>query len=118
MRTRLLTSICALALATGCVTQGKYDTAMQRAQTLEEQLKEEKGARTAADEKVRQLEEQVKGLEEKVAGVERDKEALGTRLTTAEARLTVDDWRDGNEDGSITEVFACGTAAVITPVGA
>lgn len=88
MRTRLLASICALALASGCVTQGKYDTAMQRAQTLEEQLKEEKGARTAADEKVRQLEEQVKGLEEKVAGLEQEKEALGTRLTTAEARLT------------------------------
>jgi chemotaxis protein MotB len=81
MRTRLLASICALALATGCVTQGKYDTAMQRAQSLEEQLKEEKGARAAADEKVRQLEEQVKGLE-------RDKEALSTRLNTSEARLT------------------------------
>ncbi|OEU85824.1 branched-chain amino acid aminotransferase [Streptomyces abyssalis] len=36
---------------------------------------------------------------------------------TAEARLTVDDWREGNADGTITEVFACGTAAVITPVG-
>jgi branched-chain amino acid aminotransferase len=36
---------------------------------------------------------------------------------TEEARITVDDWREGNADGSITEVFACGTAAVITPVG-
>jgi branched-chain amino acid aminotransferase len=32
-------------------------------------------------------------------------------------RISVDDWREGNADGSITEVFACGTAAVITPVG-
>jgi branched-chain amino acid aminotransferase len=29
----------------------------------------------------------------------------------------VEDWRNGNADGSLTEVFACGTAAVITPVG-
>jgi branched-chain amino acid aminotransferase len=33
------------------------------------------------------------------------------------ARVSVDDWRQGNESGEITEVFACGTAAVITPVG-
>jgi len=36
---------------------------------------------------------------------------------TEESRLSVDDWREGNADGSISEVFACGTAAVITPVG-
>ncbi|QRN95973.1 OmpA family protein [Archangium violaceum] len=88
MRTGLMTALCTLALSTGCVTQGKYDLAMQNAQTLEEQLKAEQGARTAADEKVRGLEEKVKGLEEQVAGLERDKEALATRLTTAEARLT------------------------------
>ena len=34
-----------------------------------------------------------------------------------EGRISVDDWRRGNEDGTLTEVFACGTAAVITPVG-
>ena len=34
-----------------------------------------------------------------------------------EGRISVDDWRDGNADGSITEVFGCGTAAVLTPVG-
>jgi branched-chain amino acid aminotransferase len=34
-----------------------------------------------------------------------------------EARISVDDWKSGNEDGTLTEVFACGTAAVITPVG-
>lgn len=35
-----------------------------------------------------------------------------------EGRISVDDWRSGCEAGSLTEVFACGTAAVITPVGA
>lgn len=34
-----------------------------------------------------------------------------------EGRISVDDWRRQHEDGSLTEVFACGTAAVITPVG-
>ena len=34
-----------------------------------------------------------------------------------EARISTDDWRSGNADGTLTEVFACGTAAVITPVG-
>ncbi|MBL1065457.1 branched-chain amino acid aminotransferase [Streptomyces sp. 7-21] len=36
---------------------------------------------------------------------------------TEEVRLTTDDWRQGCEDGTISEVFACGTASVITPVG-
>ncbi len=35
-----------------------------------------------------------------------------------EGRISVEDWRAGCEDGSLTEVFACGTAAVITPVAA
>jgi branched-chain amino acid aminotransferase len=35
-----------------------------------------------------------------------------------EGRISVDEWRSACEDGSLTEVFACGTAAVITPVGA
>ncbi|MFK5582158.1 MULTISPECIES: branched-chain amino acid aminotransferase [unclassified Serinicoccus] len=34
-----------------------------------------------------------------------------------ERRFTIDEWRDGVAGGEITEVFACGTAAVITPVG-
>ena len=38
-------------------------------------------------------------------------------LTVEEGRLSVDDWRKGAEDGSLSEVFACGTAAVIAPVG-
>jgi branched-chain amino acid aminotransferase len=38
-------------------------------------------------------------------------------LEASEGRISVEDWRDGCESGEITEVFACGTAAVITPVG-
>jgi branched-chain amino acid aminotransferase len=34
-----------------------------------------------------------------------------------EGVITIDDWREGNASGELTEVFACGTAAVITPVG-
>jgi branched-chain amino acid aminotransferase len=39
-------------------------------------------------------------------------------FASSEERISVDDWREGNASGAITEVFACGTAAVITPVGA
>ncbi|MGY1694927.1 MULTISPECIES: branched-chain amino acid aminotransferase [unclassified Geodermatophilus] len=39
----------------------------------------------------------------------------GMRVT--ERRFSVDEWRAGVADGSVTETFACGTAAVITPVG-
>ncbi|GAA4975228.1 branched-chain amino acid aminotransferase [Kineococcus glutinatus] len=34
-----------------------------------------------------------------------------------ERRVSVEEWREGVASGRITEVFACGTAAVITPVG-
>ena len=34
-----------------------------------------------------------------------------------ERKLSIDEWRDGVASGEITEVFACGTAAVVTPVG-
>ncbi|MGB3696744.1 MAG: branched-chain amino acid aminotransferase [Gordonia sp. (in: high G+C Gram-positive bacteria)] len=34
-----------------------------------------------------------------------------------ERRISTDELRDGVRSGEITEVFACGTAAVITPVG-
>ncbi len=37
--------------------------------------------------------------------------------TVTERKFSVDEWRAGVADGSITETFACGTAAVITPVG-
>jgi branched-chain amino acid aminotransferase len=39
----------------------------------------------------------------------------GMRVT--ERRFSVDEWRSGVADGTVTETFACGTAAVITPVG-
>ena len=39
-------------------------------------------------------------------------------LPAAEQSISVAQWRAGCESGEITEVFACGTAAVITPVGA
>jgi branched-chain amino acid aminotransferase len=38
-------------------------------------------------------------------------------LDVEERKVSIDDWRDGVASGEITEVFACGTAAVITPVG-
>ena len=37
--------------------------------------------------------------------------------TVQERRIDVDEWRKGAQDGTVVEVFACGTAAVITPVG-
>ncbi len=35
----------------------------------------------------------------------------------SERRFSVDEWRDAATEGTLTETFACGTAAVITPVG-
>jgi branched-chain amino acid aminotransferase len=35
-----------------------------------------------------------------------------------ERKLSIDEWREGVVSGRITEIFACGTAAVVTPVGA
>ena len=40
---------------------------------------------------------------------------LGCEVT--ERRISWDEWREGAADGRITEVFGCGTAAVITPIG-
>jgi len=34
-----------------------------------------------------------------------------------ERRIDIDEWRNGVASGQIAEVFACGTAAVVTPVG-
>ena len=34
-----------------------------------------------------------------------------------ERRFSIDEWREGVGSGRIVEVFACGTAAVVTPVG-
>jgi branched-chain amino acid aminotransferase len=41
-------------------------------------------------------------------------EELGYKVD--ERKVTIDEWREGVSNGDITEVFACGTAAVITPV--
>ncbi|GAA0495332.1 branched-chain amino acid aminotransferase [Streptomyces sp. NPDC046215] len=49
------------------------------------------------------------------ASLMRIAEDLGYEVS--EGRISVDDWRDSAADGTLTEVFACGTAAVITPVG-
>lgn len=38
-------------------------------------------------------------------------------LRPEERRLSIEEWRTGAEGGGITEVFACGTAAVVAPVG-
>ena len=35
----------------------------------------------------------------------------------SEGSISVEDWQSGCESGEISEVFACGTAALITPVG-
>ncbi|WP_346619527.1 branched-chain amino acid aminotransferase [Blastococcus montanus] len=40
---------------------------------------------------------------------------LGHRVS--ERKVSVEEWRSGVADGSVSETFACGTAAVITPVG-
>jgi branched-chain amino acid aminotransferase len=53
-------------------------------------------------------------------GVTRDsllKLAPELGIPAEEGKISVDQWRAANDDGSLTEVFACGTAAVITPVG-
>jgi len=56
-----------------------------------------------------------------LAGITRDSiltvaKDLGYKVE--EGMLSVDDWRDGVASGEITEIFACGTAAVVSPVGA
>lgn len=38
-------------------------------------------------------------------------------LEAAEGRISIEEWQAGCESGELTEVFACGTAAVVTPVG-
>jgi branched-chain amino acid aminotransferase len=55
-----------------------------------------------------------------LAGVTRDSllvlaKELGSQVS--ERRVSAQEWLDGVADGRITEVFACGTAAVITPIG-
>ncbi|WP_068165120.1 branched-chain amino acid aminotransferase [Rhodococcus phenolicus] len=43
--------------------------------------------------------------------------AKDSGLSVEERRISTDEWREKAASGEITEVFACGTAAVITPVG-
>lgn len=38
-------------------------------------------------------------------------------LTVREAPYSVDQWRADAKSGRLTEAFACGTAAVVTPIG-
>ncbi|HEU5473951.1 MAG TPA: branched-chain amino acid aminotransferase [Actinophytocola sp.] len=55
-----------------------------------------------------------------LAGVTRDSLlTLAGELGFAveERRISTEEWEKKNESGELTEVFACGTAAVITPVG-
>ncbi|MEU2021218.1 branched-chain amino acid aminotransferase [Streptomyces sp. NPDC016469] len=55
-----------------------------------------------------------------LAGITRDsllKLAGDLGYTSEEARVSIGQWREDTAAGTLTEVFACGTAAVITPVG-
>ncbi len=38
-------------------------------------------------------------------------------IPASEERINTEQWQAGNASGEISEVFACGTAAVVTPVG-
>lgn len=38
-------------------------------------------------------------------------------LEPQERRISIEEWKSGAESGEIVEIFACGTAAVVTPVG-
>jgi branched-chain amino acid aminotransferase len=53
-------------------------------------------------------------------GITRDsllKLAPDLGIPVEEGRISTDEWQAGNASGELSEVFACGTAAVITPVG-
>ena len=43
--------------------------------------------------------------------------ARGAGLTVREEPYAIDQWQADAESGRLTESFACGTAAVVTPVG-
>ncbi|HVG61191.1 MAG TPA: OmpA family protein, partial [Hyalangium sp.] len=79
---RSMLALAALSvLATGCVSQSKYNEMAAQAQNLDTRLQEEKQIREAAEAKVKEL-------QEKIATLEQEKEALDSRLTTSESRLT------------------------------
>ncbi|GAA4899273.1 branched-chain amino acid aminotransferase [Streptomyces coeruleoprunus] len=55
-----------------------------------------------------------------LAGITRDsllRVARDLGYTSEEGRISTEQWKRDTENGTLTEVFACGTAAVITPVG-
>jgi len=55
-----------------------------------------------------------------LAGITRDsllQLAVDAGLTVSERRISTEEWEKKAESGELSEVFACGTAAVITPVG-
>ncbi|MFJ8229041.1 branched-chain amino acid aminotransferase [Streptomyces sp. NPDC094448] len=55
-----------------------------------------------------------------LAGITRDSLLTLARdlgYESEEGRISTEQWRRDTENGTLTEVFACGTAAVITPVG-
>ena len=55
-----------------------------------------------------------------LAGITRDSiltvaKELGYKVE--EGMISIDEWRDGVKSGEISEIFACGTAAVVSPIG-
>lgn len=55
-----------------------------------------------------------------LAGITRDSiltVAKDLGYKTEEVMLSIDEWRDGVASGEISEIFACGTAAVVSSVG-
>ncbi len=55
-----------------------------------------------------------------LAGITRDSilsVASDLGYKTEEVMISMDDWRDGVKSGEISEIFACGTAAVVSAVG-
>jgi branched-chain amino acid aminotransferase len=53
-------------------------------------------------------------------GITRDsllKAALDLGIPAAEGRISVEQWRADAASGALTEVFGCGTAAAVTPLG-
>ena len=56
-----------------------------------------------------------------LAGITRDSILTVARdlgYKVEEGMISIDDWRDGVASGEISEIFACGTAAVVSPIGA
>ena len=54
------------------------------------------------------------GYDELTGAVYRPDDLIG--LTPVERPISIDELRDGIASGRVTETFACGTAAVITPI--